>query len=176
MKKYRISISGRGADCYIHYLTEEQNEALTEGGADEDDMSMDEILEVLGKDYVTDGDGVVLGAYEEPGNYMVSVYDENDQLVWESDDKMDLPVEPEDSVITYDEETALICEDILKGEFYNYELEIDEDFDPSKLSAVVEHVGDVVSLITGLKYDGEQLEMSDVGDYSDSGFNFYLVG
>jgi hypothetical protein len=175
MKKYKISISGHGADCYIYRLNEEQNEALTEGCVDEGDMSMDEILDVLEKEYITDTDELVQGVYTDPESYKITVTDDSGQLVWESDDETDLTPQIGDSEITYDEPQTLICEDILKGEFFNYELELEEDFNPEKLTPILQHVGDMVTIMTGFRYDGKKMEVSEFGDYWDKGYNFFLI-
>lgn len=177
MKKYQIVLGGRGADCYIHRLTDEQYEKLNEGGVDKDKMSMDQVLEVLGKDFITDTDEVVLGAYFEPDLHHFSVHDENENLIWESDKDWDpeFDDEDEDYNIIYDDENILICEDLLKGTFFNFVIETEEDFDSNKITVIVDEVGEVVPLITGIKYDGKKIEVDEYGDYWDKGFNFYLT-
>lgn len=175
MKKYKIEVSGRGADCYIYKLTDEQFQELNDGGADEDDMSVDDICEVLNVDYITDTETVMLGAYYEENLYHVSVKDENDQVVWESSNDLEILDEDEDYKIVYDEPHLLICEDLLKGSFYNYVLELEEDFDPKKLTVIVSDVAEQIPLITDFRYDGKKLEVDDFGDYWDKGFNFYLT-
>lgn len=177
MKKYKITLSGRGADCYVYHLTDDQYQKLDEGGVSEDKMSMDEILEVLGTDFISDTDDIVLGAYYDSDLHYFSVHDENGNLVWESNQDWDAETNEEfpDWEIVHDEEKTLICEDILKGEFSSFILETEEDFDPTKLTVIVEEVGEIVALITGVRYDGQKLEVDEFGDYWDKGFNFYLI-
>jgi hypothetical protein len=173
-KVYTIEVSGRGADCYIHELTEEQREKLVEGGVDEDEMSMDEICEVLEKDFITDTETVLLGAYFDNDLCYVKVTDQEGKDVWETTD-LTIFDEDEDYEVIHDEENLLIVEDLLKGEFFKYKLELEEEFDPVKLTAVVKEVGEMIPLITGLRYDGKKLEVDEFGDYWDKGFNFYLT-
>jgi len=177
MKKYQIVLGGRGADCYIYRLTDEQHEKLKEGNVDKDGMGMEQILEVLNKDFITDSEEIVLGAYFEPDLHHFSVYDENENIVWESNKDWDLEFddEDEDYKITYDDENILICEDLLKGSFFSYVVETEEDFDSNKLTVIVEEVGEIIPLITGIKYDGKKVEVDEYGDYWDKGFNFYLT-
>lgn len=177
MKKYQIVLGGRGADCYIYHLTEEQYQKLDEGGVTEDKMNMEQILEVLDKDFITDSEEIVLGAYFEPDLHHFTVLDENENVIWESDKDWDpeFDDEDEDYKMTYDDENILICEDLLKGTFFYFVLETEEDFDSNKLTVIVEEVGEAVTLITGIKYDGKKLEVDEYGDYWDKGFNFYLT-
>jgi len=175
MNKYTIEISGRGADCYIHEITDEQKEKLEMGGVHEDEMDLDEICGILEKDFITDTDVVVLGAYFENDLYHVLVKNEKEEQVWESNNDLSIFDEDEDYDIIHDEPNLLICEDLLKGSFFSYKLEIEEEFNPEKLTAIVSDVAEQVPLITGLRYDGVKLEVDDFGDYWDKGFNFYLT-
>jgi hypothetical protein len=175
MNKYTIEISGRGADCYIHNLTEEQKEKLDMGGVDEDEMEMDEILDVLKKDYVTETDTVVLGVYYEDNLYHVIVTDENNEQVWQSNNNLTIFDEEEDYNIVHDEPNLLVCEDLLKGSFFEYKLDLEEEFDQKKLTVIVSDVAEQIPLITGFRYDGVKLEVDEFGNYWDKGFNFYLT-
>jgi hypothetical protein len=136
MKKYKIVLGGRGADCYIYRLTDEQHEKLKEGNVDKDEMGMEQILEIINKDFITDSEEIVLGAYFEPDLHHFSVYDENENIIWESNKDWDpeFDDEDEDYKITYDDENILICEDLLKGSFFSYVVETEEDFDSNKLT------------------------------------------
>jgi hypothetical protein len=68
----------------------------------------------------------------------------------------------------------LLVEDYQKGNFFNYILEIEDDFDPSLLSSkVVELLDGRSELITDIKYDGNEME-KDYGDTVSKGFTYIL--
>ena len=62
----------------------------------------------------------------------------------------------------------------MKGTFKEYELNIEDEFDPEKLSFKRVDVHEYVEVITDLKYDGQSLELDEYGDYWSKGCFFYL--
>ena len=50
--KYTIEVNGKGAESFLHKLTEEQYETLQDGGVEEDQMDQDQISEILGVDFL----------------------------------------------------------------------------------------------------------------------------
>ena len=109
----------------------------------------------------------LLGLYD--GEYQVFVYDENDELVWESEESgLDNTEFDSDEC----EGEFLLVEDYQKGNFFTGYFEADS-FDPELLSAVNrEYIGQYSSVVK-FKYDGEIIE-TDWSDTSSKGFNFYL--
>jgi len=176
MKKYTIEVGGRGAECYVFPLTDEQLTKLKIGGIVEEKMDMEDIYEVLGVECLLDSDSVYFGPYDDSDLYNIKVIDENGELVVDLTDNWDYEItNDEDYVGVHYEEKNLIVEDTCKGQFFKCEFEIKEDFDVSKLSPIITEVGEYVNIITGLRYDDKVLEVTDYGDYWSKGFYFYLT-
>ena len=176
MNKYTIEVSGRGAECYVFPLTDEQLTKLKIGGIVEERMDMDDVYEVLGIESVLDSELTYFGPYDDSDLYSVKVLGEDGELVEDLTDNWDFEItNDEDYVSVHYEEKNLIIEDTCKGEFFKCVLEIEGDFDSSKLTPIITEVGEYVNIITGLRYDDKVLEVTDYGDYWSKGFYFYLT-
>ena len=86
--KYTIEVNGRGGENFIHKLTEEQYETLQDGGVEDNDMSQDQISEVLGTHFL-EAEEMITGIYTGSDNISITVKDESDEVVWESEDDFD---------------------------------------------------------------------------------------
>jgi hypothetical protein len=172
--KYKISISGRGADMYVHKLNEEQQNVLSEASVDnviKSKMEYEDINEVLGHP-ADESDDVFAGVYQT--DYVIIVRDENDNLVFESDEDWDFNPDAEyHHESLFEEEGYLIVESYCKGTFFEYELEADE-FDPDKLEPVIVELNERLELLKGIRYNGEELDF-DWGDYDSRGYYYYLT-
>lgn len=169
--KYNIEVSGKGAEAFIHKLTEEQYESLQDGGVEDDAMDQDEINEVLGCDFL-ETDEMVSGIYPGGENIWIKVTDEDGEVVWESDEDFDF--EEYEDEYKYNDTTYFSAEDYQKGNFFNYVLETDEEFNPELLCAVVLEVLDGRSeLIIDIKYNGQEMK-KEYGDTISKGFNYML--
>ncbi len=173
MKKYRIIVSGKGGECYVHKVNTDKRVRLIEGKVEEDKMESEEIAEILGVDFVTDSDDIFLGPYNDPELYYITVYDENDSVVWESSDKHEF--EDVQMEFKFESDEVLIVEDYTKGQFYIYEVELEKDFDPSLLVPIVTEIGERVEIITDLIYNEVELSnYKEFGDYWSKGITYYL--
>ena len=183
--KYTIEVNGKGAEAFIHKLTgyytqtnfyqiqstEEQYENLLEGGVEDDAMDVDEINEVLGMDFL-DSEDIITGIYTGGENIQIIVKDEEGEVVWESDE--DFEFEEYQDEYKFNDTTYFSAEDYQKGNFFNYVLETDEDFNPELLSAVLVEILDGRSeLITDIKYNGQEME-KEYGDTISKGFTYML--
>ena len=169
--KYNIEVSGKGAEAFIHKLTEEQYESLQDGGVEDDAMDQDEINEVLECDFL-ETDEMVFGIYPGGENIWIKVTDEDGEVVWESDEDFDF--EEYEDEYRYNDTTYFSAEDYQKGNFFNYVLETDEEFNPQLLSAVVLEILDGRSeLIIDIKYNGQEME-KEYGDTTSKGFTYML--
>lgn len=177
MKKVKLILGGRGAECYVHNINEEQKERLINGGVNEDKMTMDLACEILGVDFIEENDArIYTGAYTESDNFYIAAYDESDNLIWESNEDFEFNEELEDHWWDGVEEDGnkLVVEDYIKGNYFEYILELEEDFDPQKLSPIILDISEIVQIIKGLKYDGKELEVSEFGDYWSKGLYFHV--
>jgi len=170
--KYKIEVNGRGGESFLFKLTEEKYEYLKDMGIEDDNMSYDDIIEFLEVDDVMDTNDIVSGIYTSNDCLWIKVTDESDVIVWESDD--DFYFEECEDFYQYNDDNYLLVEDYQKGNFFNYILEIEDDFDPSLLSSkVVELLDGRSELITDIKYDGSEME-KDYGDTVSKGFTYIL--
>lgn len=171
-----MSLGGRGAEIYIHNLTPEQKEKLKDMDIENKDapVDWDKLNEILGTewDYTDD---IYTGAYDNPEAYYITVFDEENNEVFASDDDFYMDgTDDEEDYIYVEKENVLVIEHYVKGTYKEYEFEIDGDFDPSKLSAVVTEINETISIITDLKYDGKKLENFEYGDDWSKGAFFYI--
>ena len=169
--KYTIEVNGRGGENFIHKLTEEQYETLQDGGVEDNDMSQDQISEVLGT-HILEAEEMITGIYTGSDNISITVKDESDEVVWESEDDFDF--EEYENYYQFNDTHYLSVEDYQKGNFFNYTLETDEEFNPEMLVAVLVELLDGCSeLITDIKYKDHEM-IKDYGDTSSKGFTYML--
>jgi len=169
--KYTIEVNGKGAEAFIHKLNEEQYEQLQEGGVEDDLMEHEQINEVLGIDFL-DSEDIVMGIYPGGENIQIIVKDESGEVVWESDD--DFEFEEYEDDYKFNDTTYFSAEDYQKGNFFNYVLETDEDFDPSLIIAeTLELLDGCSDLIVGIKYRDHEMK-KEYGDTISKGFTYML--
>jgi hypothetical protein len=173
MRKYTINVFGKGAECYVHKLTPEQKIKLDEINTGTGDEDSQEIASILGINDVYETDFIHLGPYNNPELYLIQVKNENDEIIWESDNKHSFEEEEYEGI--YFNEDVLIVEDYSKGEFYSYDLEIDEEFDPKKITPLVTDLCESSEIITELNYNERPLSpFKEYGDYWSKGITYYL--
>ena len=83
--KYKIVVGGRGSECYVHSINENQKLKLSECGIDGSYGEHETITEILDKEDIFDTDNIFLGPYNYPENYIIEVFNENNVKVWSSD-------------------------------------------------------------------------------------------
>lgn len=173
MKTYKIEVSGKGGEVYVFNLTDDQKQQLVDGDVVDDGMDVTEICNILEVDDFLDTDEVVLGLYPNPYLLSIRVYNENGDKIWESDENLNL--QTEDVEYLFEDPNTLLVEDYIKGTPMIYDLDIEEDFDPKHLEPIIVSVGEVIELMTGLKYNNVDLsQFRDYGDYWSKGYTFYL--
>ena len=171
-----MTLGGRGAELYIHQITNEQKQQLQDMKVEDRDAPIDweKLNEVLKTewDYTDD---MYTGAYDNPTAYHIRVFDENDEEVFSSDDDFFLEEgESEEDYQFVEKENVLLIEHYMKGTFKDYELEIDGEFDSSKITPVVVEINETISLIKDLKYDNKEIENFEYGDDWSKGAFFYI--
>ena len=177
-KNYRIILGGSGLDVYVHRINNEQSEKLKALGELSGSLH-DEIMKILGKDMPDDTEEVYLGPFCSPEDLSIMIMDEDGEVVYESEGDFEFgDIQDEDGDIKNIEinENTLIITDNVKGDFYSFNLQIDGDVDVSKLSAIITDVGcegDFGELVTGVKYDGLELELEG-DDYWSKGLSYFL--
>lgn len=175
--KYKIEVSGKGAESFIFPLTEKQREQLADAEVESGNMDYDEICKILEvEDYFSTNDAIT-GLYNgsNHGEYLfIEVFDETGNKVWESTEDFDF--EEVQDEYQYGGGNFLLIEDYQKGNFFRYEIDIDGEFNPKLLSCVIVELLDGMSeLITDIKYNGQKIDFKDYGDTSSKGFNYLLL-
>lgn len=173
MKKYKIRLIGKGSESFVFPINEEQKLKLKEMDVEKSNMYFEEVGKVLDVEFVSDAKHSFIGPYADPELYGIHVEDENGELIWESDETF----YPEDNDLksVHEDEDVLLVEDYQKGSFYVFDVELDEEFNPEKLSTKVLEIAERVEIVTGLIYDGKDLE--DYKDFEDTwskGLYYYL--
>ena len=111
--------------------------------------------------------------FENLNDRPAPVTDESEDVIWKSDDEFDFEEYEDD--YRYNDGRYLLIEDYIKGNFFNYILETDEDFNPELLSSkLIELLDGRSELITDIKYDGQEME-KEYGDTSSKGFTYMLL-
>lgn len=167
--KYTIKISGRGGENYLHKLSLEQYDKLSE--LDLEEAEQDEITEILQVDSVVDTDYSILGSYTDPESVFITVYDDQKNVIFESNEETDLNYKFNQLQLDGD---YLVIHDYVKGDFQEFEFQ-SENFDLNKLSLIVTEIGYELEAITRISYDDQELEPIDYGDYWSKGLYFYVV-
>jgi hypothetical protein len=169
--KIKIEVCGKGCEAFLHKITEEQLDILSNGGVEDDEMPVEEIEEVLKIDSITDTDNISTGVYHD--SFTIRVLNEDETVLWESDDEFEFS-EYEGKYL-YNDDRYLMIQDYQKGHFFTYKLEIEDEFDPSLLIAInTELLDGVADIITGVKYGETKIEWEDFGDTISKGFYFSL--
>lgn len=169
MKKYFIEVGGKGGECYIHKITDEQKELLKD--VESDSLEFDEISKILNLNDVFETDDIVLGVY--PSSTFITVKNENGDVIWESPN--DFEYEENEWNYIFETDQCLIAEDYCKGHFFTYEIDLDEDFDYKKLKPVITEISERIEIITDLIYNNVDLSpFKEYGDYWSKGFTYYL--
>lgn len=176
MKKYKINVGGKGAEVYINTLDDNQVQNLKE--YDLNSITVEEVNEVLNGDSFMDTDIIYIGPYSQQDCWYITVENEIGEIIAKLDEEWE--IEPSndfnDYEVVYDNPNHLIAEDNVKGNYYSYELELEEDFDLEKLTSIVTEVGDSTTIITGLRYDGKLLENKEFdGGVTSKGLYFRLT-
>lgn len=175
-KKVKLILGGRGYETYVHNINEEQKERLVNADIENQNPNYDLVCEILGIDNHDDNSTAYLGASTDPESFYIGAFDENDNVIWESDENFEFNEELEDH--WWDEvETdgsKLLIVDYVKGNFHEYVLELEEDFDPQKLSPVYLDISEIIQILKSLKYDGKEIEIDEWGDYWSKGLYYHL--
>jgi len=168
--KYKIEIVGRGTECLIHKITEEQLNDLIINDIESNLASIDEVADILSIDDPLDTDLVHTGFYNNPEQYIIRVTNiDTDKVL----DFNDYYFDYYEYISDYRDDNYLIISDNIKGNMFNYELDIDGEFDIEKLRPVVLDLCEDLDIIVDFTYDSKSL-VKEWGDYDSKGFYYYL--
>jgi len=161
MPSYKIIVSGRGFDCKVFPLSEDQLEQLSEFSGDMEDAldedTMNAICEITGKKFLEndidyfDADKSLFGPNDSPGSYNVCVYDNDENMIFQSsenwlEEQFENDDEADDFQDEFWDEGKLLMAQNCKADFFEYELKLEEEFNPSKLRGGVTLIAETFSL------------------------------
>ena len=176
MNTYKILFGGRGAEFYIHEITEEQRQKLIDLGIEDPKNNFDyeKIPEILGKEW-TDTDEIYFGSYPGPEDYYITVLNDKGEEIWASDLGFYMNEgSEEDDLLFLDKNSHLMVEDYVKGTFKEYILDTEEEFNPELLEFKSVEINESFQVFTDLKYDGKDLELDEFGDTRSNGTYFHI--
>lgn len=177
MYTYKIVVSGRGFDCKVFPLTSDQIAKLAvikeyfEEALSKETLKI--IFEITGHNFnendidYFDADKSIFGPNDSDGYYSVCVFDKDDELIFDSPDNwLEKQFEDEDLMENLQDEywknDKLLMAQYCKADFFEYQLDLVEPFDPSLLNGSVTLIAEKISLLTDLYYDGNKLQYSEV--------------
>jgi hypothetical protein len=139
------------------------------------EMSLSQVLKVLKKTTHKETDISIFGP--NPDNVCLYVKDESGISILELEENWDFEAIDNEDGVMYDDPNLLFISEELKGTFYSFELELQNDFDIRKLQPIKTEIGESIEVFTGLVYDGIKLEPVEkmIDMEGDGGFNFYLT-
>lgn len=175
MKIVTIELSGHGEDCFIHELNDKQFEKFEDKEVEDGEMTLSQVLKVLKKNSHTETENSVFGP--NPDSISLYIKDENGSTLFEYEENWEFQSVQNEEGILFDEPNLLYISESLKGTFYSFTLELENEFDISKLNPIITEVGESLELITGLIYDGKKLiAAAKLIDMEGEGrYNFYLT-
>lgn len=155
MKKFTLNINGKGAECFVHRLTPEQKTKLNEINDQLGEKTYSEISSILNINNIHDTELLYLGPYHNSESVLIEVKNESDEVIWKSNN--DYFFIKKEFMKKYYDEDVFIFQESYEGEFYSYDLEIENDFDFNKINLMVTDLSQVCEIITELSYDEIQL-------------------
>lgn len=192
--KISISILGRGGEIVAGKVDRKIYDYFKENKINIENYSND-LVEVPDEyHFLEGGPWDCDNLYHECGGYLgnssIVVWDEdNDELIWESEiDYNSLEregVEIFGDVITdlediiEPDEIAFCWNHYEKGIFYNFIGELNEPFDPKKLSINVVEIGEktIHEMAVGVEYEGVELELVTIDESDSKGIDaFWYLG
>jgi hypothetical protein len=166
MKKYKVSIYGYGAEVTIGSVNEEQKAIINNPDKELWEIVTND-LEDWGSWCEVDDQYHCWGA---SGTFTILIEDENGEEVYKIDsdnlsefDTEEFQLVDYKSVEVDESKDLLICASFEKGGFFEGDIEIEEDFDITKLKIGIDdevgideyYFGDIVS---GVYYDDEEVD------------------
>lgn len=172
MNFHKIIIGGRGSEVYPFKLNENQFDTFYNEDVEGDNIGYDDICEILEvESYFDCSEETIMGAYPEA--LYLRVEDEDGNVIYQTE-KVDYDnVDIENKHC--DDDLYLFIEDYCKGDHVRYDIPLDEEFNPEKLKLSLTNVGDMIELVTGITYNGDDFNIyKGYGDTSSKGYHYHL--
>lgn len=191
--KYTLELLGRGRECYLHTVTDDEWNTLWalykehDGSFQEHDTT--DILKYAGlsleNEYLIDkAFKSITGPFAEPSEFQLIVRNETGETIFDStnldayafqevlNDEAYADEYPTGKWLgTGHEDELWICaSEMIKGGFWTASIETEGEFDPAKLQLdIMTVVEDRILLVTGASYNGKKLQHEWLDDYTSRG-------
>ena len=163
--RYMVLMAGNVAQVNVHYMEADQRDRIEALGEEPDVAGIREILDVDDL-ATTKGDPLFTGMGTSQGDCLISVFDRDGGVVWESGEGFELDSDGEEGEIGFPfrtEDVMLYREDF-QGLYKVYMLDAEGEFDPVKLGYKPVNVCGRYHLIGDLVYgEGELHHVEDPG-------------
>lgn len=169
MNKYKIEISGYGAELTIGTINEDEKVIINNNI--NSDLELEQIIDydIIGRDWYDFDD--VFHCYSASGNFRIIIYENDEELMKiDAEDLYDYEIVNYNCTEIDNDKDMILCVNHEKGLFFESEFE-SESFDISKLRIDMEEeigVDDCYfygDMIRNIYYDNEELQ--DLGGSTD---------
>lgn len=193
--KYNIELSGRGRECYLHHVSDNQWSSLwalyNENGHSFDSLDKAIVLRKAGLEHnyeeIQDkAFKTITGPFAACGEFQLEVHNQVGEVIFDSvhldatalQEILDTGIStgaapcPTASWVAsgHDEELWICAAEMIKGRFWAAAVETEGEFDAFKLQLdLMVVVEDRIELVTGASYDGQKLQLEWIDDYSSRG-------
>lgn len=193
--KYYIELSGRGRECHLHKVTDDQWNSLwalyKEHGYNFDALDNADVLRKAGlgvtyEDIQDKAFKTITGPFAAHGEFQLVVRNEVGEDLFDS---VDLDAKTLHDILDagsstgdapcptaswvgsdHDEELWICVSEMIKGSFWTAMIETEGAFDVFKLQLdLMMVVEDRIQLVTGATYEAQKLKLEWVDDYSSRG-------
>lgn len=178
--KYSIRISGYGSEITIGSVTDEEKEILSNPDKDLQELVFEDLEEVCGWSEIDDQ----FHCFGATSPFTITIKDENDNELYEINEADVYKYDTDDFSLIETEfpeidatKDLLVCYSGEKGTFFLGEIEVEGEFDLTKLKIIISdvEVGDNFyfgEIISNVLYDGEELDNWG-GDTDGKSFDVY---
>lgn len=158
--RYTVKLGGLGLKFKLIEIDKDQYNFLKKSDVEKDKLSIEEVSKYLNINF-NDLDSNFGVSW---GNHYIKVFKDDIEL-WHSD--YDEDVEFQDEWINLDPNFnySLLIEDNKEDDFYSFNLDIFDDFDPNNFIRVTKEFGNSKDIITDLKYQNKILQKNDLNTF-----------
>jgi len=180
MKKYRIVIDGTGGELTIGNVSDEEKEILSNPDKDLIELVNEDLEEICSWSEIDDQ----IHRFGVTESFTLTIYDEEDNELYKLDDSDNTKYDTDDFEMfefeypeINEDADILLCYSTEKGRFFDGYIEVDGDFDITKLKIKISsdiEVGDFYygDIMEGVYYNGEEVDNFG-GDTNGKSFDVY---
>lgn len=153
--KYEIKLFGTGAKFHILPITKEQYSYLKKSKIDNIDiLDICKYLETSIEQHK-----ILQAPYW--GDHSIVVYQDGIEL-WHSVFDIESEIRSEWVEKEPEHKFYLIVEYLCEGEFSNFTLELKDEFEPCKITKIIEEYGNLKDFVIGIKYDEKDITPTNI--------------